>query len=81
MKGKSFFAAVAGLSAGLAAGYLLAQHVGIDFCCAPKDCEQHRHGAEKPPLRVKPVPIVRNAAPKDSEEENGADDTPEEDTE
>lgn len=79
MKGKSFFAAVAGLSAGLAAGYLLAQHA--DFCYAPKDCAHHRHGAEKPPLRVKPVPIVRNAAPKDSEEENVADNTPEEDTE
>ncbi len=81
MKGKSFFAAVAGLSAGLAAGYLLAQHVGIDFCYAPKDCAHHRHGTEKPPLRVRPVPIVKNASPKKSEEEDGADETPEEDAE
>ena len=72
---------MAGLSAGLAAGYLLAQHVGISSCSEEEQRggAVHGHGAEKPPLHVKPVPIVRNTASKP--EQGGADDTPQEDTE
>lgn len=68
MNGKKIFAAMAWLSAGLAAGYLLAQHTGIDFCYAPKDGAHHRHGAERPPLRVKPVPLTKKAAPEPERE-------------
>ncbi len=80
MKGKSFWAAMAGLSAGLAAGLLLGQHIGIDLCTDDEEENACRkRGAEKPPLHVKPVPIVKKTSPEP--EGSGADDTPQEDTE
>ena len=73
---------MAWLSAGLAVGYVLAQHVGIGVCDDDRCCgAAHGHSPEKPPLRVKPVPIVKKTVATNYEEENGADDTPEEDTE
>lgn len=78
MKAKSIFAAMAGFSAGIAAGWLLAQHIGIDCCCESENAH-HKHGTEKPPLHVKPVPIVKHTV--SNPVENAADEAPQGDVE
>jgi hypothetical protein len=60
MNGKKTFGVLAWFAAGLAAGYLIAQRIGDCFCV---DEETEKHSGKKPPLHVKPVPIVKRSIP------------------
>ena len=59
MNGTKTFHALAWFAAGAAVGCLIARHVGKCRCGDGREC---RNG-EKPPLRVKPVPISKKGVP------------------
>lgn len=59
MNGKKTIGALACFAAGLTAGYLIAQYAGGRLF----GDEPERRGEEKPPLRVKPVPVAKKSVP------------------